>query len=107
MDISITQQAAQHILRHLEKRGKGVGMRVGVKASGCSGYSYQLEFVDQPQSQDNIFEQFGAKIFVANDSLPYLDGMQLDYAREGINEGFRFNNPNQKAACGCGESFTV
>jgi iron-sulfur cluster assembly protein len=107
MAITLTQQAADHIRRHLEKRGKGLGLRLGVKPSGCSGMSYQLEYVDVPVDGDQVFEQFGATLYVAPDSLPYLQGTELDYAREGLNEGFRFRNPNEKAACGCGESFTV
>ncbi|HET8598079.1 MAG TPA: iron-sulfur cluster assembly protein IscA [Castellaniella sp.] len=107
MAITLTQQAADHIRRHLEKRGKGLGLRLGVKPSGCSGMSYQLEYVDDPVDGDQVFEQFGARLYVAPDSLPYLQGTELDYAREGLNEGFRFRNPNEKAACGCGESFTV
>jgi iron-sulfur cluster assembly protein len=107
MAITLTQQAADHIRRHLDKRGKGLGLRLGVKQSGCSGMSYQLEYVDDPAAEDQVFEQFGARLYVAPASLPYLQGMELDYAREGLNEGFRFNNPNEKAACGCGESFTV
>ena len=107
MGITLTQQAAEHIQRHLAKRGKGLGLRLGVKPSGCSGMSYQLEYVDDPVADDQLFEQFGARLYVPSDSLPYLQGTELDYAREGLNEGFRFNNPNEKAACGCGESFSV
>ncbi|WP_298017325.1 iron-sulfur cluster assembly protein IscA [uncultured Castellaniella sp.] len=107
MAITLTQQAADHIRRHLDKRGKGLGLRLGVKPSGCSGMSYQLEYVDDPATDDQVFEQFGARLYVAPDSLPYLQGTELDYVREGLNEGFRFRNPNEKAACGCGESFTV
>ena len=107
MGITLTQQAAEHIQRHLDKRGKGLGLRLGVKPSGCSGLSYQLEYVDEAAADDQVFEQFGARIYVAPDNLQYLQGTELDYAREGLNEGFRFNNPNEKAACGCGESFTV
>ncbi|MFT0532521.1 iron-sulfur cluster assembly protein IscA [Castellaniella hirudinis] len=107
MAITITQSAADHIRRHLDKRGHGLGLRLGVKPSGCSGMSYQIEFVDDPAPEDQRFEAFGVAVFVAPDSLPYLQGTQLDYAREGLNEGFRFRNPNEKAACGCGESFTV
>ncbi|HEX7388013.1 MAG TPA: iron-sulfur cluster assembly protein IscA [Castellaniella sp.] len=107
MGITLTQQAAEHIQQHLESRGKGVGLRLGVKPSGCSGLSYLLEYVDDPQPSDQIFEQFGARLYVAPENLQYLQGTELDYAREGLNEGFRFNNPNEKAACGCGDSFTV
>ncbi|TAN27820.1 MAG: iron-sulfur cluster assembly protein IscA [Castellaniella sp.] len=107
MGITLTSQAAEHIQRNLEKRGKGLGLRLGVKPAGCSGLSYQLEYVDDPTAEDQVFEQFGARVYVAPDSLPYLQGTELDYAREGLNEGFRFHNPNEKAACGCGDSFTV
>lgn len=107
MGITLTSQAAEHIQRNLEKRGKGLGLRLGVKPAGCSGLSYHLEYVDDPATEDQVFEQFGARIYVGPDSLPYLQGTELDYAREGLNEGFRFNNPNEKAACGCGDSFTV
>ncbi len=107
MGITLTEQAASHIQRHLEKRGKGLGLRLGVKPSGCSGMSYHLEYVDVAAADDRLFEQFGARVYVDPQSLPFLEGTELDYAREGLNEGFRFNNPNEKAACGCGESFTV
>lgn len=107
MEITITENAAKQIQRHLEKRGKGIGLRLDVKPAGCSGYQYQLEFIDAVQPEDQVFEQFGAKIVVSADKAQYLQGTQLDYAREGLNEGFRFNNPNEKAACGCGESFTI
>ncbi|HWK60968.1 MAG TPA: iron-sulfur cluster assembly protein IscA [Eoetvoesiella sp.] len=107
MEITLTQQAADHINRYLEKRGKGMGLRLGVRASGCSGMAYKLEYVDEPNAEDTVFEQLGVKVFVDPQSLPYLDGTQLDYTREGLNEGFKFSNPNEKATCGCGESFTV
>lgn len=107
MEITLTQQAADHINRYLEKRGKGLGLRLGVRTTGCSGMAYKLEYVDQPGTEDSVFEQFGVKVFVDPKSLPYLSGVQLDYTREGLNEGFRFSNPNEKATCGCGESFTV
>src|SRR5690625_68854 len=107
MSITLTQQAADHIHRHLQKRGKGLGMRLGVKTTGCSGLAYDFEYVDEAGSNDQVVEQFGVKVFIDPKSLPFLDGTQLDYGREGLNEGFRFSNPNEKAACGCGESFTV
>lgn len=107
MGIILTQQAADHINRHLEKRGKGLGLRLGVRPAGCSGMSYQLEYVDEAAANDQIFEQLGVRVYIDPESLPYLDGIQLDYAREGLNEGFKFSNPNEKASCGCGESFTV
>lgn len=107
MEITLTQQAADHINRYIEKRGKGLGLRLGVRTTGCSGMAYKLEYVDEPAAEDSVFEQFGVKVFVDPKSLPYLSGVQLDYTREGLNEGFRFSNPNEKATCGCGESFTV
>jgi len=107
MGITITQQAADHINRYIQKRGKGLGLRVGVRTTGCSGMAYKLEYVDEPATQDYVFEDFGVKVFIDPASLPYLEGTQLDYTREGLNEGFKFLNPNEKATCGCGESFTV
>jgi iron-sulfur cluster assembly protein len=107
MAVTLTQSAADHISRYLAKRGKGVGLRLGVRTTGCSGMAYKLEYVDQPAESDQIFEHFGVKVFVDPKSMPYLAGTELDYAREGLNEGFKFSNPNEKATCGCGESFTV
>ncbi len=107
MGVTLTQRAADHVGRYLQKRGKGVGLRLGVRTTGCSGLAYKLEYVDAPDDQDQIFESFGVKVFIDPKSLSYLDGTELDYAREGLNEGFKFSNPNEKAQCGCGESFTV
>lgn len=107
MAIELSVKAAEHVQKFLTKRGKGIGLRLGVKTSGCSGMAYKLEFVDEAQADDQIFESNGVKIFVDAKSLPYLDGMSLDYAKEGLNEGFKFNNPNAKGQCGCGESFSV
>jgi iron-sulfur cluster assembly protein len=107
MAITLTQQAANHVDRYLAKRGKGIGLRLGVRTTGCSGMAYKLEFVDEFEPEDQVFESFGVKVFVDPKSLPYIDGTELDYAREGLNEGFKFRNPNEKATCGCGESFTV
>jgi len=107
MAVTLTQQAANHVDRYLRKRGKGVGLRLGVRTTGCSGMAYKLEYVDEPATEDTVFESFGVKVFVDPKSMPYLDGTELDYAREGLNEGFKFRNPNEKATCGCGESFTV
>ena len=104
---TLTQQAANHVSRYLQKRGKGVGLRLGVRTTGCSGMAYKLEYVDEAQAEDQVFESFGVKVFIDPKSLAYLDGTELDYAREGLNEGFKFRNPNEKASCGCGESFTV
>ncbi|HLU20489.1 MAG TPA: iron-sulfur cluster assembly protein IscA [Pusillimonas sp.] len=107
MGITLTQNAAEHINRYLQKRGKGLGLRLGVRTTGCSGMAYKLEYVDEPDPQDQVFEHHGVKVFVDPKSLVYLEGTQLDYGREGLNEGFKFTNPNEKATCGCGESFTV
>jgi len=107
MAITLTQNAAQHINRHLEKRGKGLGLRLGVRTTGCSGMAYKLEYVDEADAHDHVFEQHGIKLFVDPKSLVYIDGTELDYGREGLNAGFKFSNPNEKATCGCGESFTV
>lgn len=107
MSIQITEKAAEHVKKFLEKRGKGVGLRLGVRTTGCSGMAYKLEFVDETAPEDTVFESYGFKVVVDPKSLPYLEGMELDFTREGLNEGFKFNNPNEKARCGCGESFTV
>lgn len=105
--ITTTEQAAQRVSSFIAKRGKGVGIRVGVKTSGCSGMSYKLEFVDELLESDIVFESNGVKVITDAKSLPYLEGMELDYTKEGLQEGFKFNNPNVKDQCGCGESFQV
>ncbi len=107
MAISLTPAAAAHVARFLAQRGTGVGVRLGVRTSGCSGMAYRLEFADALEPDDRVFEDQGIKVIVDPKSLVYLDGTQLDFVREGLNEGFRFNNPNAKHACGCGESFNV
>lgn len=107
MTVHITKIAAENIAKQLVKRGKGIGIRLGVKDSGCSGFAYVLEYVDEACSSDQVFESYAVKIFIDPKSLVYLDGTELDYVKEGVNEGFRFNNPNVKDQCGCGESFTV
>ncbi len=107
MTISVTQAAANHVEKHLAQRGKGVGIRVGVRTSGCSGMAYVLEFVDELTPGDQVFEDHGVKVIVDNKSLIYLDGTELDFVKEGLNEGFKFNNPNVTGECGCGESFNV
>ncbi len=107
MSITLTENAAKHVTNHLSKRGKGVGLRLGVRTSGCSGFAYKLEYADEVKPEDLRFECLGITLIVDPKSLPFLDGMQLDFAREGLNEGFKFNNPNVKDACGCGESFNV
>ena len=107
MSLSVTPKAATQIRKALARRGGGVGLRVAVKTSGCSGYAYALEFADAPAADDLSFESEGVQLLVAAASLPLLDGTQLDWVREGLNEGFKFNNPNVKDACGCGESFNT
>lgn len=107
MAITVTEAAAKHIAKHLLKRGKGVGIRLGVKTTGCSGMAYVLEYVDESLPEDNEFQGFGVSIFVDPKSLVYLDGTELNFVKEGLNEGFEFNNPNIAGECGCGESFTV
>jgi iron-sulfur cluster assembly protein len=107
MTVTLTAAAAKHISNFIAKRGKGIGIRLGVKTSGCSGMAYKLEFADAAEPEDVVFDTQGLKIIVDPRSLPYIDGTELDYAKEGLNEGFKFNNPNIKDQCGCGESFTV
>ncbi|HQW20501.1 MAG TPA: iron-sulfur cluster assembly protein IscA [Rhodocyclaceae bacterium] len=105
--ITLTEKAAKHVASYIAKRGKGIGLRFGVRTSGCSGMAYKLEFVDAVNPDDVVFESHGIKVLVDPKSLPYIDGTELDYTREGLNEGFKFNNPNIKDECGCGESFNV
>ena len=107
MTISVTQAAADHVQRHLANRGSGMGIRVGVRTTGCSGMAYVLEFVDEVDTEDSVYEGHGIKVVVDPKSLVFLDGTELDFVKEGLNEGFQFKNPNVSAECGCGESFTV
>jgi iron-sulfur cluster assembly protein len=107
MSVSVTPKAANQIRKALLKRGGGLGLRVAVKTSGCSGYAYALEFADATSAEDVAFESEGVQLLIEARSLPLVDGTQLDWVREGLNEGFKFNNPNASATCGCGESFTV
>ena len=107
MAITLTDRAAEHVQNYLAKRGKGVGVRFGVRTTGCSGMAYKLEFVDSVSDDDQAFESHGVKVFVDPKSLVYIDGTELDFVREGLNEGFKFNNPREKDKCGCGESFNV
>lgn len=107
MSITLTPAAADRVKTFLDNRGKGIGLRLGVRTSGCSGMAYVLEFVDEFDENDQIFEEHGVKVIVDPKSMVYLDGTELDYKRDGLNEGFEFNNPNVKDSCGCGESFTV
>ncbi len=107
MSITLTAPAAKQVARQIAKRGAGVGVRLGVTTSGCSGLSYKLEYVDELAPEDVVFESEGVKVIVDPKSLAYLDGMSLDFVREGLNEGFKFNNPLERDRCGCGKSFRV
>ena len=107
MGVTLTESAARHVASFITKRGKGVGLRLGVRTTGCSGLAYKLEFADAVNPEDHVFESHSVKVLIDPKSLPYLDGTELDFVREGLNEGFKFNNPNSKDACGCGESFNV
>jgi iron-sulfur cluster assembly protein len=107
MGITITEAAANRVQAFLANRGKGLGIRLSVRTSGCSGMAYEMEFVDEVQEDDQVFEDRGVQVVIDPKSLVYLDGTEVDYAREGLNEGFKFNNPNAKSECGCGESFNV
>lgn len=107
MAITLTDSAADRVRDFLAKRGEGIGLRLGVKTTGCSGMAYVMEYVDELDEGDQVFEDKGVKIIINPKSLVYLDGTELDFAREGLNEGFKFNNPNESDRCGCGESFTV
>ncbi|PCS23524.1 iron-sulfur cluster assembly protein IscA [Candidatus Enterovibrio escicola] len=107
MAITMTDAAASRVRSFLVRRGKGIGLRLGVRTSGCSGMSYVLEFVDEIQDEDQVFEEKGVKVIVDSKSMLYLVGTELDFIRKGLNEGFQFNNPNVNSECGCGESFNV
>ena len=107
MAITLTEAAAKRVQTFLDKRGKGIGLRLGVKTSGCSGMAYVIEFIDELDDGDQVFEDHGVKVVIDPKSLIYLDGTEVDFTREGLNEGFKFNNPNAANECGCGESFTV
>lgn len=107
MSVTLSEPAAKHVADFIVKRGKGIGIRLGVKTSGCSGLAYKLEFADAAQPEDLVYESHGVKVLIDPKSLPYIDGTELDYTKDGLNEGFKFNNPNVKGECGCGESFSV
>ncbi|MEN8763314.1 MAG: iron-sulfur cluster assembly protein IscA [Thiogranum sp.] len=107
MAITLTDAAADRVRSFLQKRGKGLGLRLGVRTSGCSGMAYVLEFIDELDEDDVVFEAQGVKVVIDPKSMVYLDGTELDFAKEGLNEGFKFNNPNVKDECGCGESFNI
>jgi len=107
MSVTVTEAAAKHVHKYLARRGKGVGVRLGVKTTGCSGLAYKLEYADAVAPDDVVFESQGVQVLIEPKSLPYLDGTVLDFVREGLNEGFKFSNPNERDRCGCGESFRV
>ena len=105
--IAVTPRAASKIVSNIDRRGAGIGIRLGTRTTGCSGLAYVLEYVDEPEVTDHVFDSDGFKIVVDPKSLPIIDGMIIDYVRNGLNEGFEFNNPNERDRCGCGESFRV
>ncbi len=107
MAILLTESAAQQIKSQLAKRGKGLGLRVGVKKNGCSGWAYTYDYADAVQSEDRVFEAHDTRLVVDGESLEFLDGSTLDFVRDGLKQVFKFNNPNVDATCGCGESFSV
>ncbi|GAA0336166.1 iron-sulfur cluster assembly protein IscA [Morganella psychrotolerans] len=107
MSISLTESAANRVSGFLENRGKGLGLRLGVRTSGCSGMAYVLEFADVLNDDDIVFEDKGVKVIIDGKSIVYLDGTEVDFVKEGLNEGFKFSNPNVDSECGCGESFHV
>jgi iron-sulfur cluster assembly protein len=107
MAVSLTQTAAQRVRNYLEQRGHGVGLRVGIKKTGCSGYAYVIDYADAVKSEDEVFEQQGVKVIVDRESLKLIDGTEVDFVKQGLNEAFKFRNPNVKGECGCGESFSV
>ncbi len=105
--ISLSEKAAERVQATLDRRGKGLGIRLGVKTTGCSGMAYMIEFVDEPTKEDMSFVSHGVHVFVDPKSLAYLDGVQVEWVKKGLNEGFDFTNPNERDRCGCGESFRV
>ena len=107
MAITLSESAAEHVALQLESRGKGLGIRVGVTTTGCSGMAYVLEFIDEVDEADTVFDEHGLKIVVDPKSLVYIDGTEMDFVKSGLNEGFEFKNPNVKGECGCGDSFSV
>jgi iron-sulfur cluster assembly protein len=107
MSVSLTPSAAERVRSFLDKRGSGVGLRLGVKKTGCSGFAYVVNYADDVAANDVVFEDQGVKVIVDADSLRYLDGTEIDFVRQGLNEAFKFRNPNVRGECGCGESFNV
>jgi iron-sulfur cluster assembly protein len=107
MTVTLTEKAARQIAKQLARRGRGIGLRLGVKKAGCSGFAYVVDYADEIDTDDTVFKQHGVNVVVKTPDLAYLAGVEIDFAREGINEAFRFRNPNVTASCGCGESFAV
>ena len=107
MSITITENAAKQITKQLQARKSGIGLSLGVKVSGCSGFAYVLDYADKQAENDAVFENFGVKVLIKQEDLDKLEGIELDYAKEGLNEAFKFNNPNATGECGCGKSFSV
>jgi len=107
MSVTLTEQAAAKVKKMLERRSKGLGLRIGVKTTGCSGLAYILEYVDDNKPEDLVFVQHDVNIYVDPKSLVYIEGLTMDWVRQGLNEGFEFRNPNERDRCGCGESFRV
>ena len=107
MAITLTDSAAQRVISHLEKRGSGVGLRLGVRDSGCSGLSYVIDYAEEKLDNDMVFDSNGVKVIIDKDAIEYLDGSTVDFVKQGLNQVFQFQNPNIKDECGCGESFNV
>lgn len=107
MSISLTSSAVERVQNYLEKRGHGLGLRLGVRKTGCSGYAYTIDYADSIDTNDIVFDEQGVKVIVDHDSLELIDGTEVDFVQHGINEAFKFRNPNIKGECGCGESFSV
>jgi iron-sulfur cluster assembly protein len=105
--ISLTEQAAKKIKSQIQKRGRGQGVRIGVRTTGCSGLAYVLEYVDAVDEHDQLFKSLGVNVYIDPKSLAYIQGLEMDWVRNGLNEGFEFRNPNERDRCGCGESFRV
>ena len=106
-DLNFSDSAINHFLSSLKNRGEGIGIKIGVKKAGCSGYEYFFDYIDSFEDDGVVFEKNGCKIFVDNSSLDFLKGSLVDYQNDGLNQGIKFINPNAKAVCGCGESFTI
>lgn len=107
MPVSLTPAAAERVRSFIVNRGRGVGLRLGVKKTGCSGYAYVVNYADEVAAGDTVFEYAGVKVIVDAESLPYVDGTEIDFVKQGLNEAFKFRNPNVRGECGCGESFNV